>query len=71
MKSKQTRKLQRRGGSSIEKFQWHICKLLLKIIDNRYYHQFMYVVPLLNPDGYEFSRTDDRMWRQELSIFLF
>jgi len=21
-------------------------------------------MPLLNPDGYEFSRTDDRMWRK-------
>jgi hypothetical protein len=23
-----------------------------------------YIMPLLNPDGYEFSHTDDRMWRK-------
>ena len=23
-----------------------------------------YVAPLLNPDGYEFSHTDNRMWRK-------
>ena len=22
------------------------------------------IIPLLNPDGYEFSRTTDRMWRK-------
>ena len=23
-----------------------------------------FVMPLLNPDGYEYSRTTDRMWRK-------
>ena len=23
-----------------------------------------YVAPLLNPDGYEYSHTNDRMWRK-------
>ena len=23
-----------------------------------------YILPVLNPDGYEFSRTDNRMWRK-------
>ena len=26
-----------------------------------------YFAPLLNPDGYEFSHTDDRMWRKNRS----
>jgi len=27
-----------------------------------------YIVPMANPDGYEFSRTNDRMWRKTRSI---
>jgi murein tripeptide amidase MpaA len=23
-----------------------------------------YIMPLLNPDGYEYSHTNDRMWRK-------
>jgi len=23
-----------------------------------------YIVPVLNPDGFEYSHTDDRMWRK-------
>ena len=26
-----------------------------------------YIAPLLNPDGYEYSHTDDRMWRKNRS----
>merc|ERR1712223_1157798 len=26
-----------------------------------------YVAPLLNPDGYEYSHTNDRMWRKNRS----
>ena len=26
-----------------------------------------FVMPLLNPDGYEYSRTTDRMWRKNRS----
>ncbi len=27
-----------------------------------------YVIPLLNPDGYEYSRTSDRMWRKNRAV---
>jgi murein tripeptide amidase MpaA len=27
----------------------------------------IYVVPNVNPDGYEYSRTSDRMWRKNRS----
>ena len=30
-------------------------------------HLNIHVIPTANPDGYEYSRTDDRMWRKTRS----
>ncbi|KAL3859593.1 hypothetical protein ACJMK2_009807 [Sinanodonta woodiana] len=31
-------------------------------------HFDFYIIPVLNPDGYEFSRTNDRLWRKNRRI---
>ena len=34
-----------------------VCSRLLTAVD-------WYIIPLLNPDGYEWSQTKDRLWRK-------
>jgi murein tripeptide amidase MpaA len=47
--------------------------LLLQLVEFRHDHPALieefdwYVLPVVNPDGYEFSHTNDRLWRKTRS----
>mmetsp|Transcript_97457 Transcript_97457/g.276165 ORF Transcript_97457/g.276165 Transcript_97457/m.276165 type:complete len:457 (-) Transcript_97457:63-1433(-) len=48
---------------------WAVQSLLQKVEDDPSYLDGLevHILPMVNPDGFEFSRTTDRMWRKNMS----
>lgn len=47
----------------------YIIDRLVEAKDNEVADKFnFYILPSTNPDGYEFSRSSDRMWRKTTSL---
>lgn len=50
---------------------WIINEILNDNDENSIWHQFQYIyIPSVNPDGYEFTFTNDRMWRKSRKPYL-
>lgn len=53
--------------------EWISVSTILYFVENVVKHTRLlelmdiYVIPCANPDGYEFSHTDDRLWRKNMS----